>query len=138
MTIPGHKDYFLGQNGKYYNKRPNGITGSKKIAIKTANGFKLGGWTTTVIAGGIEVGYGIYQDGGYGHNAQRATASAVIGGAAGYGGAALGAKTGAIIGTLICPGLGTAIGAAIGGIGVGALGSWGGSWIGTTVFDTLE
>lgn len=33
MVIPGHKNYFLGINGKYYRHHPNGITGSRVGAI---------------------------------------------------------------------------------------------------------
>ena len=138
LTVPGYNNYFLGINGKYYNKHPNGFTGSRLGAIKAARWYKVGGVATTLLAGGIEIVDGAYQDGWeYGYNAQKATASAVVGGLSGWGAAALGAKGGAALGTLICPGIGTAIGAAVGGIGCGFLGSWGGSWIGTTTYDSF-
>lgn len=43
MVIPGHKNYFLGINGKYYRHHPNGITGSRVGAIKISNYYKNAG-----------------------------------------------------------------------------------------------
>ncbi|OJU54759.1 MAG: hypothetical protein BGN96_16475 [Bacteroidales bacterium 45-6] len=142
MVLPGSNNYFMGKNGKYYNLRPNGKTGSRIGAIQAAKMYRVAGTVVTVVSGGIEIGMGVYEDsqlnGGkltYGYNAQKATASAVGGGVGGWAGAGAGAEGGAIVGSAICPGLGTAIGAAVGAIGGGFFGSSLGSGIGKAVFD---
>lgn len=73
-----------------------------------------------------EIGYGVYQDGGWGYNANVATGGAIGGTIGAWGGAKAGAAAGAVIGSFI-PILGTGAGAVIGGIVGGIVGSQVGS-----------
>jgi hypothetical protein len=124
-------------NGKYV-QGVQGYRNGYASALRASKVFKWGGWVTTGISGGIEIGIGVHEDGGaYGYNAQKATASAAGGALGGWAGAALGAKVGALVGTAIFPGVGTAIGAAVFAIGGGIAGSIGGSAAGNTSFDLI-
>ena len=71
------------------------------------------------IIGGVEIGYGMYQDGGFGYNAAHATGRTAGGLAGGWAGGV----TGATIGLAFGP-LGAIVGGILGGIGVGSAGSY--------------